>query len=96
MPTLTRWILLAALALPSCVYGEFTRPLDEDLQETRLGDKVGESSAHSVLWLVAWGDAGAAAAARAGGITTLRHMDQRTLYILWGLYFRNTTIVYGD
>ena len=96
MPTLTRWILLTALLLPSCVYGNFSAPLDTDLNVTQLGDKTGEAAAHSVLWLVAWGDAGTAAAARDGGITTITHMDRHTLYILWGLYFRSTTIVYGD
>ena len=96
MKTLSRLVLLTTLLLPSCLYGEFSRPLDTNLDVTQLGDKTGEASLHSVLWLVAWGDAGTAAAARQGGITTIRHMDQRTLYILWGLYFRNTTIVYGD
>jgi hypothetical protein len=88
--------LALALLMPSCVYGNFGHPLDTDLNDTTLGSKVGEASTQSVLWLVAWGDSGVAAAAREGGITTIRHMDQRTLYILWGLYFKNTTIVYGD
>ena len=89
-------VLALALLLPGCVYGNFGHPLDTDLHETTLGSKVGRSQMQSVLWLVAWGDSGVAAAARNGGITTLRHMDQQTLYFLWGLYYRNTTIVYGD
>src|SRR5262245_30070228 len=89
-------VLVLALLLPGCVYGNFGHPLDTNLDDTVLGSKVGESSMQSVLWLVAWGDAGVAAAARQGGITTIRHMDQRTLYVLWGLYYKNTTVVYGD
>lgn len=89
-------LLLSLLLLPACVYGDFGHPLDTDLDSTLLGSKSGESSMQSVLWLVSWGDAGVRAAAEDGGITTLRHMDQRTFYLLWGLYYRNTTIVYGD
>lgn len=96
MSSLSRWVLLAALLAPSCAYGNFGHPLDTNLDATRFGDKSGEASIHSVLWLVAWGDAGTKAAADQAGITTIRHMDQRTLYVLWGLYYRNTTVVYGD
>jgi TRL-like protein family len=91
------WLALAlALSMPSCLFGNFGHPLDVDVHDTTLGSKVGEASVQSVLWLVAWGDSGTAAAAKAGGITTIRHMDQRTLYVLFGLYYKNTTIVYGD
>lgn len=90
-------VLTLALALtPGCLLIDVTTPLDQDLQATQLGDKQGESSFQSVLWLVAWGDAGSNAAAEEGGITTLRHMDQHTLSVLFGLYYCNTTIVYGD
>lgn len=84
------------LCLPACLYGNFGHPLDTDLHATELGSRSGEASAQSLLWLVAWGDAGTRAAAEDGGITTLRHMDQRTMYVLWGLYARQTTVVYGD
>jgi len=36
------------------------------------------------------------AAARDGGITTLKHADQETFAILLGVYARFRTIVYGD
>jgi hypothetical protein len=49
-----------------------------------------------VLWLVSWGDAGAAAAARNGGLTTINHMDVQIRNVLFGLYTKETTIVYGD
>ena len=95
-----RWssglVLGLSLLLPGCLYGNFGHPLDTDLDKTELGSKVGESTMQSVMWAVAWGDSGVAAAAKAGGITTVRHMDQRTMYVLFGLYYKNTTIVYGD
>ena len=89
-------LAVAVSLLPSCLYGDFGRPLDIDLHATQLGTKVGESSFHSILWLVAWGDAGSKAAAEDADITNLRHMDQRTFIVLFGVYMRQTTIVYGD
>jgi len=61
-----------------------------------LGSRTGEASFHSVLYLVAWGDAGTQAAADAGGITTVRHLDQHVFSLLLGLYYEQTTIAYGD
>jgi hypothetical protein len=48
------------------------------------------------LWLVSWGDAGYAAAAENGGIKVLKHADQRTLQVLFGLFTRWRVVVYGD
>lgn len=88
--------LLLLLLLPGCVYSNIVIPLDTDLQDTTLGDKIGRAYNQSVMWLVAWGDAGTQAAAQEGGITTLRHADQQVLVILFGLYTKTTTIVYGN
>ncbi|MBX3464815.1 MAG: hypothetical protein KF830_16730 [Planctomycetes bacterium] len=88
-------LLVATATLQGCLYAYVTTPLDTDLQNTELGDKVGESSNHAVLGLVAWGDGGTKAAADAGGIKTLTHADQRVYQILWGVYTKRTTIVYG-
>jgi len=98
---MSRWkpfllALCAALLLGGCLYADVTTPYDTDLDETSLGTKVGEASAQSFLWLIAFGDSGTAAAARDGGIRIINHMDRRTFVILFGLYTRNTTIVYGD
>ena len=46
--------------------------------------------------MVAWGDAGTKAAATNGGITTINHADQKLYSILWGLYTKSTTLVYGE
>lgn len=89
-------LLLTTLALPSCIYADVTIPLDTDLDKTTLGAKTGEAQVQSVLWLFAWGDAGTKAAAANGNITTINHADQRVFSILWGLFSRQTTVVYGD
>ena len=89
-------LALAALTLPGCLYSHIKVPLDEDLQVTKLGAKVGTATNKQVLFLFAWGDAGTQAAARNGGITTLNHADSEYFSILWFLYSSQTTIVYGD
>ena len=89
--------LLACLAaLPGCLFASVTTPYDTDLENTQLGAKIGESEYQSILGLVAWGDAGTQAAARDGDMQAIRHMDRHTLMILFGLYYKQTTIVYGD
>jgi len=85
-----------ALALPGCLYVHIKKPLDTDLDQTRLGSKVGTAHWQSLFWAVAWGDAGTQAAARSGGITTINHADVEEFMILYGLYLKRTTIVYGE
>ncbi len=89
-------LAMSLFLLTGCLYSGVTTPLDTDLNQTVLGHKVGKSSLHCVLWLFAWGDMSVAAAARQGGITTLNHMDMQTHMILFGLYTRQSIIVYGD
>ncbi len=89
-------VLLTALMSSGCIYAYYQSPLDKVIDNTTLGLKQGRASAYSVLWLFAWGDAGPAAAARNGGITTVNHMDMETYHLLFGLYARETIIVYGD
>jgi TRL-like protein family len=60
------------------------------------GKKEGRASTHSVLWLVSCGDAGVAAAAKNGGLTTMNHMDSEIFQVLYGLYTQETVVVYGD
>ena len=92
--------ILAALCVAffcsGCLFANFTTVLDTNLDRTELGDKVGRSRVQSVLWLVAWGDGGMYSAAKDGGITTLRHADTEVLMVLFGLYYTQSTVVYGD
>lgn len=92
-------LIAAALVLGllgGCLYANVKAPFDTDLDRTVLGQKQGTASMQSVLWLVAWGDASTAAAAKQGGITTVNHMDREVFSVLFGLYTKTTTIVYGD
>ena len=95
--TLLVLILAACLStVYGCAYVNTKTPLDVDLNQTTLGQKTGVAEARSVLWLVAWGDASYAAAAKNGGITTLRDADQEVFNVLFGLYTRYRVVVYGD
>jgi len=89
-------LALLALPLASGCFVNVKIPLDTDLDRTQLGTKVGEASAQGVLWLVLWGDSGTQAAAKQGGITVINHADRQIFSILFGMYARETTIVYGD
>ena len=88
--------LLAASLLSGCLYANIRYPLDEDVNKTVLGEKVGRADMQSVLWLFAWGDASTRAAAAQGDITTITHLDVESQVIFFGLYTRRTTIAYGD
>ena len=79
--------VLAAVMLTGCAYTHVTMPLSTELNRTELGHKRGEASMRSYFWLVAVGDAGAAAAAKQGGSPVMTHMDREfTVGPLWALY----------
>lgn len=63
---------------------------------TTTGSKTGYSTARSILGVVAFGDAGIAAAAKDGGIKKIESVDTKTTNILFGVYTSVTTIVTGD
>ncbi len=79
-----------------CMYMHVQMPMDTNFDNTQLGVKEGRSHSYSVLWLFAWGDAGTKAAAAQGNISTIRHADTEVKLVLFGLYTRSTTVVYGD
>jgi hypothetical protein len=87
------WILAIG---PGCAYMNVQSPLDTNFESTELGAKEGRSDSYSILWLVAWGDAGTRAAAERGGIKVIRHADRQVKAVLFGAYTRITTVVYGD
>jgi hypothetical protein len=87
---------LAVLLIQGCAYMHTQTPLDMNYDNTSLGSKVGKSHTYSVLWLVSWGDSGSKAAAENGGITVIKHADIEVYIILFGLYARISTVVYGD
>jgi hypothetical protein len=89
-------LVLGAMLLSGCVYTNVQLPLSTEFNRTELGSKTGTSSSQSILWLVAWGDAGTKAAAQEGGITVIRHADRKVFCVLFGLYYKMTTVVYGE
>jgi len=97
-PIRTKAILMTLgilLCLPGCVYN-VRRPLDTNYDKTEIGAKVGMSKSTSVLWLFAWGDGGTRAAAEDGDIKVIEHADTEVFSILFGLYTRVRTVVYGN
>lgn len=87
--------VLLLIFLNGCAYTHIQRPLDMNYMNTSLGTKIGKSHNTSVLWLFAWGDGGTRAAAEDGDIEIITHADIETRLVLFGLYSRVTTIVYG-
>jgi len=89
-------ILAVILIFSGCAYVHTKTPYDQNLNETELGSKVGTADAYGLLWLVVWGDASYAAAAKNGNIKILKHADQETKQFCFGLYSHWRIIVYGD
>lgn len=89
-------LFFVAATLSGCIYSNVQRPLGTEFNKTELGTKTGEASNRSLLWLVAWGDAGTKTAADNGKITVIRHADMKVFSVLFGLYAQSTTVVYGD
>ena len=89
-------VFIVMLLVTGCLYSHVKAPYDTHLDKEAIGPKQGVASAYSVLWLVSWGDQGIAAAAKSGSIKTVTHMDQEVFSILFGLYIKTSTIVYGD
>ena len=66
----------------------------EQAGAAKTGDKVGESCATGILYLVAFGDASTDAAKKAGGITDIHSIEFKGTNIL-GIYMKGCTEVHG-
>jgi hypothetical protein len=95
-PKVALYLLTALLGASGCAYTNIRLPLDTDVWETKLGTKEGKASTYTLLWLVAWGDAGVKTAAENGGITVVHHMDVGIKSYAFGVYSQRETVVYGD
>ena len=93
--------LLGALAFTGCastapvqgsLFAEVNGPIGATGEKT--GRKSGEACAQSFFGLVAMGDASITAAAKAGGIRTISHVDQHSTNIIGFHTF--CTKVYGS
>ena len=89
-------VMLAWLCCSGCIYSDIRVPMSRDFRNTRKVEKSGEATTQSVAWLVAWGDAGLQKAAENGGLETLSYADRSFFNLFFGLYMRNTTVVYGN
>jgi len=98
MQNIYKLIVLSVLCLftTGCLYTDIQMPMDKNFDKTELGVKEGESESHTVLYLVSWGDSGTKAAAEDGDVKVIRHADRKVFSILFGLYTKLTTVVYGD
>ena len=88
--------VLLVIFTNSCVYTDIQMPMDTDFDKTTLGTKEGKSSTYSVLYMVTWGDAGSKSAATDGDIEVITHADRQVFSVLFGLYSKVSTVVYGD
>ena len=105
MRTIALLAVLATAAVLSTGCAQARAPLTggiyTDVKDTStvtgntLGSKVGTAKASSVLGIVATGDASVQAAAKAGGITKISHVDYHSVGIL-GLHATYTVEVYGE
>ena len=82
-----------AMGLVGIIYTDTSLPVAAT--SNKVGTKVGEAYATSVLGLVATGDAGVNAAAKNGNLTTISHVDMHTMSVL-GIYTKVTCYVYGN
>ena len=80
---------------PGFLYSEYSAPIDVDANPTKRGKKVGRAFTESFAGLFARGDASVYAAARDGGISTIRSIDYEFVNYV-GLYSKFTVVVYGE
>lgn len=78
------------------MYSDVKAPLALEYNKTDLGHKVGSASSISILGLFATGDCSTQAAAKDGGIKTVKHADYEFKNILFGIFTKTTVYVYGD
>lgn len=84
---------MAASPVNGFIYSKVDAPLA--VNSDADNKKHGSASCQSYLGLIATGDASIEAAAKAGGITKIHHVDFKSHSIL-GFYAEFTTIVYGE
>lgn len=96
--------LVLAMALSGCLSAPFqppsglvsvtTAPLSTE-GNWKVGQKCGSASSTSILGLYASGDCSIAAAARAGGLERIGHVDYEYTNMI-GIWQKVTVFVYGD
>lgn len=90
------FIIVISMCFSGCLYVNIRAPYDDNLDNTDFGSKKGVATAYSILWLVTWGDASYATAAKNGNIRVMKHSDQEIQYYFFGIFNRWSVIVYGE
>ena len=87
-------MVLVATLFSSCIFANFRVPclLNGDHKAT----KVGTSKMAVYVGIVALGDGGIDAAAKAAGITKIHYVDKEIFGVLGAIYLRQTVYVYGE
>jgi hypothetical protein len=93
LPIVLTGCAMAMSPVTGFVYSDVKAPLVATNHDN--SSKVGRALCTSILGIVAQGDASIQAAAAAGGITQIHHVDYECWSIL-GFYAKFTTVVYGD
>jgi len=76
---------------------QWTAPLSADNQGVDANaSKVGRAEVQQFLGIVSSGDCSIEAAARNGGITTVKYVDYEVFDVLFGAYSTFTIVVHGD
>lgn len=84
---------MAASPVTGFIYTKVDAPLTVNADAE--AKKTGSATCKSYLGLCATGDASIEAAAKAGGITKIHHVDFKSYSIL-GVYAEFTTVVHGE
>ena len=92
MKKIITMVLVAAL-FSSCIFANVHLP--KMLNGDHKSVKVGTSKCQVFVGVVAVGDAGIEAAAKAAGITKIHYVDKQIFHVL-GVYIRYTIYVYGE
>ena len=77
------------------LFSQTKAPISTDFVNAQAGTKQGQASAQCILGLIATGDCSIQAAARAGGLKTISHVDYEFFNVL-GIFTKTTVIVYGE
>lgn len=76
-------------------YSNISAPIGTDPDTNPVGSKVGTATSTSILGLVAMGDCSVNAAAQAGGLKNVNHVDYEFTNIL-GVYSTFTVRAHGE
>lgn len=100
-------VALVALTLAGCTTAPFMpsvgalytnnkAPLQLEYNNTDLGCKVGQATAHSFAGLFAFGDTSIQTAAKDGDIKIIKHVDYEFTNVFFGIFTKTTVYVYGE